>query len=391
MYLLKKEEVEAATRVIESGRLYRYPDDRDSESAAFEREWCERVGCEYSIAMTSGTAALICGLVGMGIGPGDEVIVPAYTFMATPLAVLAVGAVPVIVEIDETLTMDIGDLERRITKSTKVIIPVHMCGFQCDMDALLRVAAKHKLSVFEDACQASGGALKGKPVGSIGQAGAFSFNAFKILTCGEGGALVTNDRRIFERAMIYHDGGCTLWDHDLDLEEPLFAGINFRISEISSAVLRVQLTRLEHILSQLRKEKSILRAELSREKGFVFNPIYDEKGDCATNLALLFESSERAQQFTDKLAATGVKVRIPLHSGRHVYVNWEPILERRAGIHPLSDPFKFAKPGLEYTLDMCPRSLDILGRTVLIETSISRSEEELQFLIARLKGALLRS
>jgi dTDP-4-amino-4,6-dideoxygalactose transaminase len=129
MYLLKKEEVEAATRVIESGRLYRYPDDKDSESAAFEREWSEKVGCEYSILMTSGTAALICGLVGMGVGPGDEVIVPAYTFMATPLAVLAVGAVPVIVEIDETLTMDIEDLARKISKLTRVIIPVHCVDF----------------------------------------------------------------------------------------------------------------------------------------------------------------------------------------------------------------------------------------------------------------------
>jgi dTDP-4-amino-4,6-dideoxygalactose transaminase len=390
MHILGEEEVDAVRRVIESRRLYRYHEEHASESTAFEREWSEKIRCQHTIIMSSGTAALICGLVGMGIGPGDEVIVPAYTFMATPLAVLAVGAVPVIAEINETLTIDMKDAERKITSATKAIIPVHMCGFHCDMDAVMRVASAHGLMVLEDACQAAGGSYKGTRLGAIGDAGAFSFNEFKIITCGEGGALVTSNRKIHEQAMIYHDGGCALWDHDLDLKVPLFAGVNLRIHEISSAILRVQLARLETILTSLRKEKLALKEHLAGEKAFVFNPIFDAEGDCATNLALLFETADSARSFFEKLKESRIKVRAPLNSGRHVYVNWEPILEQRGANHPGRDPFRHSGK-FKYTADMCPRTLDILGRTILIETSATRTEEELGFCIKDLKEAFPKS
>lgn len=386
MYILGEEEVDAVRRVIETRRLYRYHEDHASESAAFEREWSEKISCQHTILMSSGTAALICGLIGMGIGPGDEVIVPAYTFMATPLAVLAVGAVPVIAEIDETLTIDMKDAEHKITAATKAIIPVHMCGFHCNMDAVMRVAAAHGLMVLEDACQAAGGSYKGNRLGGIGDAGAFSFNEFKIITCGEGGALVTSNKEIHEQAMIYHDGGCALWDHDLDLKVPLFAGVNLRIHEISSAILRVQLARLETILNSLRKEKCALKEHLVGEQAFVFNPIFDAEGDCATNLALLFETADAARSFFESLKESQIKVRSPLNSGRHVYVNWEPILEQRGANHPGRDAFKLSGK-FKYTSDMCPRTLDILGRTILIETSPTRTEEELELCIKALKKA----
>jgi dTDP-4-amino-4,6-dideoxygalactose transaminase len=388
MYILGTEELEAVRRVIESGRLYRYPVDEVSESKAFEREWAEKIGCEHAIVMSSGTAALICGLVGMGVGAGDEVLVPAYTFMATPLAVLAVGAVPVIVEIDETLTIDAEDVKRKIGPATRAIIPVHMCGLQCDMDAVMEIAATHNLMVLEDACQADGGTYKGRRLGSIGDAGAFSFNEFKIITCGEGGALVTNNRELYERAMIHHDGGCVRWDHDFDLQAPLFAGVNYRIHEISSAILRVQLKRLDDILTSLRREKLVMRQELEGEEGFIFNPIHDEDGDCATNLALLFESRERAREVVDGLQGSGIKVRCPLDSGRHVYVNWEPILQKRGAHHSGSDAFKLAHASPAYTPDMCPRTIDILGRTVLLETKATRAEDELRLHLDGVKKVL---
>lgn len=390
MYILGTEELEAVRRVIESGRLYRYPVDEASESKAFEREWAEKIGCEHAIVMSSGTAALICGLVGMGIGAGDEVLVPAYTFMATPLAVLAVGAVPVIVDIDETLTIDAEDFKRKIGPATRVVIPVHMCGLQCDMDAIMEIAATHNLMVLEDACQADGGTYKGRRLGSIGDVGAFSFNEFKIITCGEGGALVTNNREIYERAMIQHDGGCVLWDHDFDLQAPLFAGVNYRIHEISSAILRVQLKRLDDILASLRREKLVMRQELEGEQGFVFNPVYDEGGDCATNLALLFESPARAKEVVDGLQGGGIKARRPLDSGRHVYVNWEPILQKRGAHHPGSDAFRLSHTSPAYTPDMCPRTIDILGRTVLLETKATRAEDELRLHLDGVKKMLRR-
>jgi dTDP-4-amino-4,6-dideoxygalactose transaminase len=388
MYVIGAEELEAVKRVIESGRLYRYPADEISESKAFEQEWSEKIGSEHSIVMSSGTAALICGLVGMGVGPGDEVIIPAYTFMATALAVLAVGAVPVIAEIDETLTIDTKDFERKISPSTKAVIPVHMCGLQCDMNTVMEIASRNNLMVLEDACQADGGSYKGRRLGSIGDAGAFSFNEFKIITCGEGGALVTNNRRIYEGAMIQHDGGCVLWDHDLDLKVPLFAGVNYRIHEISSAVLRVQLSRLDNILASLRREKEIMKNLLEAEQGFIFNPIYDERGDCATNLALLFETEDRARSLANRLNESGIHARVPRDSHRHVYVSWNPILEKRGAHHPGRDAFKLSSTCPTYTSDMCPRTIEILGRTVLLETSATRVEDELRLLIDNVKKAL---
>lgn len=388
MYILGAEEIEAVKRVVESGRLYRYHENDASESQAFEREWCDKIGSEHAIVMSSGTAALICGLVGMGIGPGDEVIVPAYTFMATPLAVLAVGAVPVIAEIDETLTIDVDDLRRKIIPSTRAVIPVHMCGAQCDMDAVMEIAATNKLMVLEDACQADGGSYKGRRLGSIGDAGAFSFNEFKVITCGEGGALVTNDREIYERAMIHHDGGCARWDHDLDLKVPLFAGVNYRIHEVSSAILRVQLRRLENILASLRREKLAMKEALSGEEGFVFNPVHDEGGDCATNLALLFESRDRAKSFTGRLKESGINAGIPLESDRHVYVNWEPVLRKRGAHHPGIDAYRLAAESPTYAADMCPKAVDILGRTALLATSATRSEDELALFIECVRKAL---
>jgi dTDP-4-amino-4,6-dideoxygalactose transaminase len=389
MYLLGAEELEAVKRVFESGRLYRYHEEGVTESASFEREWAAKIGSEHAILMSSGTAALICGLVGMGVGPGDEVLLPAYTFMATPLAVLAVGAVPVIVEIDETLTIDTEDVERKINSATRAVIPVHMCGFQCDMDRILEIAAKHKLMVLEDACQADGGTYKGKRLGSIGDAGAFSFNEFKIITCGEGGALVTNDREIYERATIYHDGGCAQWDHDLDSTEPLFAGVNYRTNEILSAILRVQLTRLDSILASLRKEKLIMIEELQPELGdAIFNPVIDGDGDCATNLALLFESRQRADQFVSTLKENGIDIRVPLGTGRHVYCNWEPILQKRGAHHAALDGFRLAKSSQSYSADMCPQTMSILKRTAFLETSVTRTEAELRQFIGYIKRAL---
>ena len=391
MYIIDKEEVEAVQRVIESGRLFRYRGGESGETDKFEREWAEKIGVNHTIAMTSGTAALICGLVGIGIGPGDEVIVPAYTFMSTALAPLAVGAIPILAEIDESLTIDPQDLEGKITRRTKAIIPVHMCGLPCNMDAIMQIAHRHNLMVLEDACQSDGGSYQGKRLGSIGDAGAFSFNQHKIITCGEGGALVTDDRDIYERALIHHDGGCVFRDHASEIRIPFFAGWNFRINEILSAILRVQLKRLDGILAALRTEKCLMISELENETGFSFNPIRDVEGDCATTLALLFESSGRARAFLECLSKEGIDAGSPIDSGRHVYTNWEPVLKQHGAHHPGRDAFQLATVPVTYSQEMCPRTLVILGRTVYVATSALRSQEDLRILISRIRKAAARS
>jgi len=385
VYIIGEEEIQAVRRVIESGQLFRYRGGEGGETDAFEKEWSEQIGVKHSIVVTSGTAALICALAGLGIGPGDEVIVPAYTFMASPVAVLAVGAIPIIAEIDESLGIDSADVERKITPRTKAVMPVHMCGFPANMDAVMAIANKHGIKVVEDCCQADGGSYKGRRLGSIGHAGGFSFNHFKILSCGEGGAVTTNDDDTYYRALVYHDGGCAFRDHAAEVSVPFFAGSNFRMNEILSAILRVQLTRLEGILSALRAEKRTMMEELANETAFTFNPINDIEGDCGSTLGLFFESEAAARAFMGKAGENGVGCGSPIDSGIHVYHRWEPILKQSGSYHPKLDAYKLTDVKYEYSEDMCPKTLEYLARTVYLGTGINRSREDLMGMIAGVK------
>ncbi len=382
MYILGKEEVEAACKVVESGRFFRY---RGTETSTFEKEWSEKIGVKHTIAMTSGTASLISGLVGLGVGPGDEVILPAYTYIATALAPLAVGAVPILAEIDESLTIDPQDVERKLTPRTRAIIPVHMCGVACNMEAIMELAQRHHLMVLEDACQASGGTYQGKMLGSIGDAGCFSFNQFKIISCGEGGALVTSRQEVYERALVYHDSACFMSTYSRKLRIPNFAGMNFRINELLSAILRVQFTRLDGILSALCAEKRLMMKELEQETAFTLNPIHDVEGDCSTILSLLFESPEKAASFSRDLLEENLIVDSPLRSYGMVYTQWEPLMQHRGAHHPACDALKLTKFPVTYSQDMCPKTLSILGRTLHINVSITRSQEETMDFVGRIK------
>ncbi|MBI5093311.1 MAG: DegT/DnrJ/EryC1/StrS family aminotransferase [Candidatus Hydrogenedentes bacterium] len=391
MYTMGSEEIDAVRRVIESGMLFRYRGDETSETDYFEREWAEKIGVAHALAVTSGTAALTCALVGLNLGPGDEVIVPAYTWIATALAPLAVGAIPVLAEVDTSLTLDPADVERKITPRTKAIIPVHMCGLPCNMTALMDVAARRGLRVVEDSCQANGGSFQGRRLGSIGHVGCNSFNYFKIITCGEGGAVVTNDMEIHQRAMMYHDAGIAFRPHADQIQIPFFAGSNYRMNDILSAILRVQTRRLDGILQALRNEKQILREALAGGSPFTLSPVNCPEGDCGTTFGMLFDSADEARAMVENLAKRGVTANRPIDTGRHVYTNWEPIIERRGAHHPARDPYQ-QSPGvaLNYARDMCPKSLDYLARTVFIATSINRPQDELARIVDEVKTADLR-
>ena len=254
MYRIGQEEINEVAKVIESKKLFKINNAlKETENAELELK--QKFECNHSILMTSGHAALTSALIALGVGPGDQVIVPAYTYIATAMVVVGVGAIPVLAEVDETLTLDPADFERKITKNTKAVIPVHIQGFPCDMDAIMKIAKKYNVAVVEDACQADGGSYKGKRLGTIGDAGALSFNYFKIISCGEGGALLTNDKGVFERALIYHDSNAVAYFGDQlnGVEERLFCGSEYRTNEISSAILRKQIEKLDGILTDLRK------------------------------------------------------------------------------------------------------------------------------------------
>lgn len=391
MYRIGKEEIDEITKVIAAKRLFRVGDPKrghQQEVARFEQEWAGKIGTKYALCMNGGgTAALTCGLFGLGIGVGDEVLVPAYTFMATASAVLAVGAIPVLTEIDATMTIDPADIERKISRRTKAIIPVHMVGLPADMPQIMKIAKRHGLKVLEDCCQADGGSCKGKRLGNWGQAGAYSFNDFKIMSCGEGGALVTNDKKVFERAFVFHDSGTAFRPYAKELSVPIVLGPQFRASEIMGAILRVQLKRLEGMLKILRASRQRFMTELADV--IKFAPSNDPQGDCGVVVAFQFDNEAQARRFAK---AEGVGGMLPIDSGKHVYYNWEPIIKKRVGAHPALNPFCLPQnKGLrmDYSKNACPQTIDILSRTVFISLHPDWTKQMVRDRIAACRKALI--
>ncbi len=368
MSRIGKEEIDAVARAINSKDFFKI-NGSGCEVLNFENEYKEYMGGDYCLLMSSGFGAIVSALVGLGIGPGDEVIVPGYTYIATALAVTAVGAIPVIADIDETLTIDVGEIEKKISAHTKAIIPVHIMGFPCNMGSICELAKRHGIAVVEDACQSIGGKFGSKNLGTIGDAGAYSFNYYKVLTSGEGGALITNNRRIYERALIYHDSSAVaFFGTQLNgISEPLFGGTEFRISDITGAILREQLKKLPDIIADLHKNKFALIEKLDSKATVA--PSHDAEGDCATTLSLRFDTAEQCRAFAEKCIADGLGITIPIDTGKHIYTNWTQIMEKRGAHHPALDPYLMKEnEGLQhnYAMDMCPKTLDLLSRTAYI-------------------------
>jgi dTDP-4-amino-4,6-dideoxygalactose transaminase len=355
-------EIDAVAAVIRSGKLFRYGGASGGVCDRFERRYAMFVGSPHCGMTSSGSAALVAGLTGVGVGPGDEVLVPAHTYMATALAVLAVGAIPVVVDIDEAITLDPEAVRDAIGPSVAAMIPVHMWGLPCDMDPLLAIAADHDLRVVEDACQGVGGTYHGRGLGSLGDAGAYSFNYYKHITCGEGGAVVARNPRVFARARCRIDACAPYWAQGMDhADANHFAAAGSRASEIEAAMLEVQLDRLPGWLDTLRQLKRRLTAA-ARDAGLTPAPVHDPDGDCASYLLLQADTPDDADTLADRLGG-----EVLLHTGRHTYTDWAPLLAGRGGHHPAMDPYRMpANRHLRRELrpDQCPRSLVLVGRTV---------------------------
>jgi dTDP-4-amino-4,6-dideoxygalactose transaminase len=339
------------------------------------------MGTKYAVAVTSGTAALICGLIGLGVGPGDEVIVPAFTWISSPAAVAAVGGVPVVAEVDESLTLDPADVEAKITPYTKAIMPVHMRGTPARMDQLLDVARRHGLKVIEDAAQADGGSFHGQRLGSLGDVGCFSLQFNKIITSGEGGMVITSDKLVWQRAVMFHDvaGGLR---HGLPAEEIVW-GINFRMPELLAAVMLVQLRRLEGLLDAMRQRKRMLKAgieDVVRARGGVFQDVPDPEGDAGVALVFFVDSAERRHKVAQALNAENIGVwelYRPERVDYHVYAHWIPIMNQRTWT-PEGGPWRWARREIRYSPEMCPRSLDLLGRAVHLSVSPLLTNQDIE-------------
>lgn len=350
----------AAIRVLAKGELSRYHTTGKSEVKVFEAELAATMGSRHALAVNSGTSALICALVGAGVGPGDEVLVPGYTWVSSAAAALAVGAVPVLVEIDDSLTMDPEDFRAKVTPRTRAVIPVHMNNLVCDMDRIMEVAQRHDIAVIEDACQAVGLKYRGRRVGTIGHAGVFSFNQHKNLVSGEGGALLTNDDRLFARAAMYHDVGSYIREDRFPTDEPLFVGVNLRMPEISAAILRPQLKRMDKSLRAKRRRRRYFLNAMKRSKLVGWSVARHHDPSEAVGLVIRFDDEAEAAEFGSR---RGI-VRL-IDSGRHVYSNWEPLLSRRSS-HPRLNPYAWAEGEVGFDEASLPRTLRILRHNCVV-------------------------
>jgi 8-amino-3,8-dideoxy-alpha-D-manno-octulosonate transaminase len=380
---LDDEEEQAVIDVIRSKRLFRYygPNPGPSKVAELEQAFARYMGAGHAIAVTSGTAALITSLEGLGIGPGDEVIVPAYTWIASASAVVAVGAVPIMAEVDESLTLDQADIENKLSPYTKAIIPVHMRGAPCRMDAIMEVARRHNLKVLEDVAQADGASYHGQRLGTYGDAGAFSLQFNKIITSGEGGMLITSSQEVFERAVMYHD---TIGGQRNNIpEERALPGINFRMPELLGAVALVQLKRLDGLLGDMRQRKQMLKGSIAgaaQEKGVQFRTIHDPQGDAAVAMVMLLPDAPAAVRFKKGLEAEDLGSALlysPENTDYHVYCHWSPIMAQRSWT-PEGGPWRNHPRKVTYTRDMCPRSLELLGRAVAVDISPDLTNTQLE-------------
>jgi dTDP-4-amino-4,6-dideoxygalactose transaminase len=356
-YWYGKEEEEAVMEVMKSGYLFRYGSENDPKFlhkvSSLEKEFAGYCDAKYALATSSGTSSLLASALALGLKPGDEIIVPAYTFVASYSAVIFAGLIPVLAEIDESLTLDPDDIEHRITPNTKAIMPVHMLGNPCDMDRIMAVAKKHNLLVLEDCCQAAGASYKGKKVGTIGNIGAFSLNIFKTINSGDGGLIITNDKSLFETAFGVHDQGHKPMRFGVEVGTRNVLGLNFRMNEITAAVSLAQLGKIDKIVVTLRQKRSMLKSLISKASGFKFRILNDPEGDCATICTVIFDSSERAAKVSKALGSKTVD-----QSGWHVYANMEHVLNH---LKQVGQPHKKGS---------YPRTDNILSRAINISVGV---------------------
>jgi 8-amino-3,8-dideoxy-alpha-D-manno-octulosonate transaminase len=370
-------EREALLQALENENLFRYLRQDESQVRAFEAKFAELIGAPHCLAVSSGTAALVCGLIGLGIGPGDEVIIPGYTYISSAAAVINVRAVPVMAEVDASLTLDPEDVRRKITPQTRAIMPVHMRGIPCRMDELLAIAEEHSLLVLEDTAQACGGSYRGRRLGTLGHAGCFSLQHYKIITTGEGGALVTPDPKVFGRAMMYHDAGRPYWE---GYDGEVIPGVNYRMSELAGAIGRAQVGQLDAILQRTRRAKRRILTGIQGAPGIEMQDVPDPEGDCGIVLVLFLPNPDEAKRFAAALKAEGCGCGT-MYSGefpdRHIYAYWDHILAKQ-GYSPNDNPWTHPayKGHVEYSKDMCPRTLDLLGRAVAVPIADHLSDME---------------
>lgn len=376
--------------VLNTGVLMRYGFEgmRDGHWKAkeLERLLAERMQVKHAHLVSSGTAALTVALASAGVGAGDEVILPVFTFVASFESVLALGAVPVLVDIDDTLTLDPAAVKKAITKRTKVIMPVHMCGSMADLSALKALCSAHDLLLLEDACQAIGGSYDGKPLGSYGDLGCFSFDYVKTITCGEGGALITNNERYYKNAEHYSDHGHDHVGKDRGAEEHPFLGYNFRISELHAAVGLAQIARLDEFLKIQKRHYTILRNHLENIGEVTFRRVPDSGIENYSFLNFFLPSEKVARAAYNAITEAGIDGCFYWYDNNwHYHRKWDHLKSIKS-LGPLSPEIKKVAER-NRTTDFS-QSDHWMGRTISCLIKLSWTEEEVNERGERMKNVI---
>ncbi|GHM98585.1 8-amino-3,8-dideoxy-alpha-D-manno-octulosonate transaminase [Cytophagales bacterium WSM2-2] len=391
--LFGKEEKKEINDVLETGILFRYNHDAQRndiwKAREFENEVKKLLGAKYAHAVSSGSTAVACALASAGIGAGDEVIVPPFTFIASVEAVLFAGALPVFAEIDETLCLSAKGIKAAITPKTKAVLLVHMCGGMAQMDEILKLCKEHNITLIEDAGQAFAASYKGTSVGLLGKTGCYSFDFFKIATCGEGGVMVTNDEQCYKNADCYSDHGHSHVGNNRGMEPHPILGYNYRIGELSAAIGLAQTRKVPFILEKNREHKKILTDILSKVPGVSFSTLPDPSGDSATFLNMFLPDTESAKRTVDEFNKEGVAGFNYWFLNMYHFINqWDHIknlnVAAKLPIHLLGAPQDYKNLNL-------PKSQEVVGRLISFGIRCTWTQEEVKSLANKIAGCVQKA
>lgn len=385
-----EEERRELQQVIDSGVLMRYGFDAARNGQwkcrELEQQLAGRFGVRHAHVCSSGTAALATALSACGVGAGDEVILPPFTFVADLETVLLAGAVPVFAEIDQTLCLDPRSVEQAITPKTKAVLTVHMCGAMAQIDALAEICRRHQLTLIEDAAQAAGATFHGRMVGTFGKAGCLSFDYVKTITCGEGGAVLTDDDGIYNLVQAYTDHGHDHLGADRGADQHPHIGVNFRLSELHAAVGVAQLARLDRILELQRRHKAVLKEGLAGLRRLEFRAVPDPAGDSATFLSFLLPTEDEARHAAKALGAAGVDGCFYWYDNNwHYHRKWDHIKTFASPGRLAIDRFGY---GGDLTKIALPQSDAVMSRTISMLIKLRWTEQQVSDRLARMKSAL---
>jgi len=374
--------------VLETGVLFRYGFDQARnghwKAKTFEEMLSKKLDVQHCHLCSSGTSALSIALASCGVGAGDEVIVPPFTFLATIESVLNAGAIPVFAEIDDTLCLDPNEIRKVITANTKAVLPVHMCGAMARIDEIKDICDRKGLVLIEDACQAIGGSYEGKSLGTFGNMGCFSFDYVKTITCGEGGAVVTDSKELYVNADAYADHGHDHVGSDRGLEGHPILGANYRISELNAAVGVAQLKKLDSILEKQKANKKAVKDAMSVFSNISFRSLPDENGDSATFISFFLPDEAQACEAVEGLAQAGVDGCFYWYANNWHYIRQWDHLKKLDSAAPL--PVQLLENCPDYSRVEMPKSDSIMKRMISMQIKLSWTEDDLNDRIKKIEG-----